>query len=452
MKPQVEILVVDDEVNIRSALVTILEKRGHRVSAVGSGEEAWAILRDTPVDLILTDLKMPGMGGIDLLRKVKDDYPDTEVVVMTAYGSVETAVEAMRLGAYDYVTKPIEKDRFPVVVEKALERRRLAVENRRLREDLQTRKHYDRMIGNSEPMHRVYELVEQVAGSDITILIEGESGTGKELVARAIHQKSAVAAGPFVTLNCGALPDNLFESELFGYERGAFTGAMSTKAGRFELADGGTLFLDEIGELSLKAQVDFLRVLETKEFRRLGGTRVTKVNTRVLAATNRNLEEAVKSGAFRDDLYYRLHVIPIRLPPLRHRSEDIPLLVESFLEEFSRAHQKNPMEVSPSTMRLLKLYSWPGNIRELRNVIERLVVTVREKVIQPVHLPLEVQASREEARTMVVTLGTALEEIERDVIRRTLAEVTNHREKAAALLGISPRTLQYKIKQYGIKD
>ena len=452
MKPQVEILVVDDEVNIRSALVTILEKRGHRVSAVGSGEEAWAILRDTPVDLILTDLKMPGMGGIELLRKVKEDYPDTEVVVMTAYGSVETAVEAMRLGAYDYVTKPIEKDRFPVVVEKALERRRLAVENRRLREDLQTRKHYDRMIGNSEPMHQVYELVEQVAGSDITILIEGESGTGKELVARAIHQKSAVAAGPFVTLNCGALPDNLFESELFGYERGAFTGAMSTKAGRFELADGGTLFLDEIGELSLKAQVDFLRVLETKEFRRLGGTRVTKVNTRVLAATNRNLEEAVKAGAFRDDLYYRLHVIPIRLPPLRHRSEDIPLLVESFLEEFSRAHQKNPMEVSPSTMRLLKLYSWPGNIRELRNVIERLVVTVREKVIQPVHLPLEVQASREEARTMVVTLGTALEEIERDVIRRTLAEVTNHREKAAALLGISPRTLQYKIKQYGIKD
>jgi DNA-binding NtrC family response regulator len=452
MKPQVEILVVDDEVNIRSALVTILEKRGHRVSAVGSGEEAWAILRDTPVDLILTDLKMPGMGGIELLRKVKDDCPDTEVVVMTAYGSVETAVEAMRLGAYDYVTKPIEKDRFPVVVEKALERRRLAVENRRLREDLQTRKHYDRMIGNSEPMHRVYELVEQVAGSDITILIEGESGTGKELVARAIHQKSAVAAGPFVTLNCGALPDNLFESELFGYERGAFTGAMSTKAGRFELADGGTLFLDEIGELSLKAQVDFLRVLETKEFRRLGGTRVTKVNTRVVAATNRNLEEAVKSGAFRDDLYYRLNVIPIRLPPLRNRTEDIPLLVESFLEEFSRAHQKNPMEVSPSAMRLLKLYSWPGNIRELRNVIERLVVTVREKVIQPVHLPLEVQASREEARTMVVTLGTALEEIERDVIRRTLAEVTNHREKAAALLGISPRTLQYKIKQYGIKD
>ncbi|MEK6694231.1 MAG: sigma-54 dependent transcriptional regulator [Nitrospirota bacterium] len=452
MNPEAEILIVDDEVNIRSALVTILEKRGHRVVAVGSGEDAWAFMQRTPVDLILTDLKLPGMGGIELLRRVKNGVPETEVVVMTAYGSVETAVEAMRLGAYDYVTKPIEKERFPVVVEKALERRRLAVENRRLRQDLQTRKHYERMIGNSEPMHQVYELIEQVAGSDITVLIVGESGTGKELIARAMHQKSPRAEGPFVTLNCGALPDNLFESELFGYERGAFTGAGPTKAGRFELADGGTLFLDEVGELSPKAQVDFLRVLETKEFRRLGGTRVIKVNTRVLAATNRNLEEAVKSGAFREDLYYRLNVIPIQLPPLRNRSEDIPLLVESFLAEFAQAHHKDPVEVSPSAFRSLKLYSWPGNIRELRNVIERLVVTVREKVIQPVHLPLEVQASREEARTMVVTLGTALEEIEREVIQRTLAEVTNHREKAAALLGISARALQYKIKEYGIKD
>jgi DNA-binding NtrC family response regulator len=452
MTPEVEILIVDDEVNIRSAMLTILEKRGHRVRAVGSGEEAWAFLSQTPVELIITDLKMPGLSGLELLRKVKAGHPDTEVVVMTAYGSVETAVEAMKLGAYDYVTKPIEKERLPVVAEKALEKRRLAVENRRLKEDIQTKAHYARMIGDSEQMHHVYELVEQVANSEITILIVGESGTGKELVARAIHQQSSRAAGPFVTLNCGALPDNLFESELFGYERGAFTGALATKAGRFELADGGTLFLDEIGELSPKAQVDFLRVLETKEFRRLGGTKVVKVDTRIIAATNRNLEEAVKSGAFRDDLYYRLNVIPIHLPPLRNRSEDIPLLVESFLAEFAHAHQKDLMEVSPSTMRLLKLYSWPGNIRELRNIIERLVVTVREKVIQPAHLPLEVQASREEARTMVVTLGTALEGIEREVIQRTLAEVTNHREKAAAILGISPRTLQYKIKQYGIKD
>jgi DNA-binding NtrC family response regulator len=452
MTPEVEILIVDDEVNIRSAMLTILEKRGHRVRAVGSGEEAWAFLSQTPVELIITDLKMPGLSGLELLRKVKAGHPDTEVVVMTAYGSVETAVEAMKLGAYDYVTKPIEKERLPVVTEKALEKRRLAVENRRLKEDIQTKAHYARMIGDSEQMHHVYELVEQVANSEITILIVGESGTGKELVARAIHQQSSRAAGPFVTLNCGALPDNLFESELFGYERGAFTGALATKAGRFELADGGTLFLDEIGELSPKAQVDFLRVLETKEFRRLGGTKVVKVDTRIIAATNRNLEEAVKGGVFRDDLYYRLNVIPVRLPPLRHRSEDIPLLVESFLTEFTRAHQKDLMEVSPPAMRLLKLYSWPGNIRELRNVLERLVVTVSEKVIQPAHLPLEIQASREEARTVMITLGSPLEEVEREIIRRTLAEVTNHREKAAAILGISPRTLQYKIKQYGIKD
>jgi len=452
MKPETEILIVDDEVNIRSALVTILEKRGHRVVAVGSGEDAWAFMQRTPVDLILTDLKLPGMGGIELLHRVKDGVPETEVVVMTAYGSVETAVEAMRLGAYDYVTKPIEKERFPVVVEKALERRRLAVENRRLRQDLQTRKHYERMIGNSEPMHQVYDLIEQVAGSDITVLIVGESGTGKELVARAMHQKSPRAEGPFVTLNCGALPDNLFESELFGYERGAFTGAVSTKAGRFELADDGTLFLDEVGELSPKAQVDFLRVLETKEFRRLGGTRVIKVNTRVVAATNRNLEEAVKSGAFREDLYYRLTVIPIHLPPLRERTDDIPLLVECFLRQFAEQHHREHKDLSREAMRLLRFYAWPGNIRQLRNMIERLVVTVPEKTIRPEHLPDEIQASTPDTRTMVIALGTSLDEIEKEVICRTLREVTNHRERAAKLLGISLRALQYKIKEYDIRD
>jgi transcriptional regulator with PAS, ATPase and Fis domain len=291
-----------------------------------------------------------------------------------------------------------------------------------------------------------------VADSDVTVLLTGESGTGKELVARAIHHKSSRAGGPFVTLNCGALPENLFESELFGYEKGAFTGAVSTKVGRFELADGGTLLLDEVGELSLKSQVDFLRVLETKEFRRLGGTKLITVDTRIIAATNRNLEEAVKQGDFREDLYYRLNVVPIRLPPLRERGEDILLLADRFLEEFTAQHHREPKEISREAMRLLRLYAWPGNIRQLRNLIERLVVTVRERTIQPHHLPEEIQASREDARTMVVTLGSSLEEIEKAVIRRTLAEVTNHREKAAKLLGISPRALQYKIKEYGIRE
>lgn len=452
MTRQAQILVVDDEVNIRDALATMLKKRGHAVRAAGTGEEALGLLEAGPADLVLTDLRMPGMGGMAFLRRLKEAWPDTEVVVMTAFGSIDTAVEAMRGGAYDYLTKPLDRDRFPIVVEKALERRALAFENKQLRDRLETRTRFDRMVGDSEPMQRVHDLVEMVADSDVTVLLTGESGTGKELVARAIHHKSSRAEGPFVTLNCGALPENLFESELFGYEKGAFTGAMATKVGRFELADGGTLLLDEVGELSLKSQVDFLRVLETKEFRRLGGTKLITVNTRIIAATNRNLEEAVKQGVFRDDLYYRLNVVPIRLPPLRERPDDIPLLVDRFLAEFSAQHRRDLKEVSRDAMRLLRLYAWPGNIRQLKNLMERLVVTVKDATIQPEHLPEEIQASKEDARTMVVTLGTSLERIEREVIQRTLKEVTNHREKAAKLLGISLRTLQYKIKEYGIRD
>ncbi len=409
-------------------------------------------LETAPADVVLTDLKMPGMGGMEFLRRLKQKWPDTEVVVMTAYGSIDTAVEAMRCGAYDYLTKPIDRERFPIVVEKALERHALAIENKQLRDRLETRTRFDQMVGESEPMQRVYSLVDMVADSDVTVLLTGESGTGKELVARAIHHKSPRADGPFVTLNCGALPENLFESELFGYEKGAFTGAMMNKMGRFELADGGTLLLDEVGELSLKSQVDFLRVLETKEFRRLGGTKMVKVDTRIIAATNRNLEEAVKQGDFREDLYYRLNVVPIRLPPLRERGDDIPLLADRFLEEFSAQHHREPKEVSREAMRLLRLYAWPGNIRQLRNLMERMVVTVKDPLIQPEHLPEEIQASREDARTMVVSLGSSLKEIEREAIRRTLAEVTNHREKAAKLLGISLRALQYKIKEYGIRE
>ena len=452
MNPGARILVVDDEINIRGALVTMLEKKGYEMRGVGTAEEALEQLNASAVELVITDLKMPGIGGMALLQRLREQWPQTEVVVMTAYGSIDTAVEAMRGGAYDYLTKPIDRERFPVVVAKALERQALASENRQLRDRLEARTRFDQMVGESEPMQRVYTLVDMVADSDVTVLLTGESGTGKELVARAIHHKSPRDDGPFITMNCGALPENLFESELFGYEKGAFTGAMTTKMGRFELADGGTLLLDEVGELSLKSQVDFLRVLETKEFRRLGGTKLIKVDTRIVAATNRNLEEAVKQGDFREDLYYRLNVVPIRLPPLRDRADDIPLLTERFLAEFSAQHHRAPKDLSREAMRLLRLYAWPGNIRQLRNLMERLVITVKDSVIQPEHLPEEVQASQEDVRTMVVALGTSLEQIERDVIRRTLAEVTNHREKAAKLLGISLRTLQYKIKEYGIRD
>lgn len=447
-----QILIVDDEVNIRNALVTMLEKKGYQVYGAGTGEEALQHLEEARMDLVITDLRMPGIGGMEFLRRLKDHWLDTEVVVMTAFGSIDTAVAAMRLGAYDYLTKPIDRERFPVVVEKALERHALACENKQLRERLETKARFDQLVGKSEPMQRLYGLVEMVADSDVTVLLTGESGTGKELVARAIHHKSPRADGPFITLNCGALPENLFESELFGYEKGAFTGAMTTKAGRFELAHGGTLLLDEVGELSLKSQVDFLRVLETKEFRRLGGTKLIKVDTRIIAATNRNLEEAVKQGDFREDLFYRLNVVPIKLPPLRERGDDIPLLVEVLLPEFCAQHRRAPKEVSREAMRLLRLYAWPGNIRQLRNLLERLVVTVREDMIQPQHLPEEIQASKEDIRTMVVTLGSPLEGIEKEVIRRTLSEVTNHREKVAKLLGISLRSLQYKIKEYGIRE
>jgi DNA-binding NtrC family response regulator len=446
------ILVVDDEINIRGALVTLLEKKRYQVRGAGTGEEALEQLETAAADLVLTDLKMPGMGGMEFLRRLKQKWPDTEVLVMTAYGSINTAIEAMRCGAYDYLTKPIDRERFPLAVEKALERHALAFENKQLKDRLETRTRFDHMVGESEPMQGVYSLVEMVADSDVTVLLMGESGTGKELVARAIHHKSHRADGPFVTLNCGALPENLFESELFGYEKGAFTGATTNKMGRFELADGGTLLLDEVGELSLKSQVDFLRVLETKEFRRLGGTKIVKVDTRIVAATNRNLQEAVKRGDFREDLYYRLNVVPIRLPPLRERGDDIPLLADRFLDEFSSQHHREPKEISREAMRLVRLYAWPGNIRQLRNLLERMVVTLKDPLIQPEHLPEEIRASREDARTMVVSLGSSLKEIEREAIRRTLAEVTNHREKAAKLLGISLRALQYKIKEYGIRE
>ncbi len=452
MTAESRILVVDDELNIRGALVTLLEKKYHQVRAAETAEEALEQLEAAPSDLVLTDLKMPGMGGMEFLRQLKQKWPDTEVLVMTAFGSIDTAVEAMRYGAYDYITKPIDRERFAVVIEKALERRALACENKQLKDCLETRTRFAQMIGESEPMQRVYSLVEMVADSDVTVLLTGESGTGKELVARAIHHKSRRSNGPFVSLNCGALPENLFESELFGYDKGAFTGATTNKMGRFELADGGTLLLDEVGELSLKSQVDFLRVLETKEFRRLGGTKIVKVDTRIVAATNRNLKEAVNDEEFREDLYYRLNVVPIHLPPLRERGDDIPLLADRFMEEFSAQHHRQPKEISRQAMRLLRLYAWPGNIRQLRNLIERLVVTVQDPLIEPDHLPEEIQVSRADARTLVVSLGSPLKEIEREAIRRTLIEVTNHREKAAKLLGISLRTLQYKIKEYGIRE
>ncbi len=452
MTNPISILIVDDEVNIRNPLAKIIEKQGYHAVTAENGQAALSLLDRAFYHLILTDLKMPDVDGLELLRKIKERGLETEVVVMTAYGTIETAVEAIKNGAYDYITKPIDKERLLLLIDKALERQRLSAENKHLRESLLVKNRFETMIGRSSVMKQIYETVDQVAESDATVLITGESGTGKELVARAIHQRSAKREKPFITLNCGALPETLFESEVFGYEKGAFTGAVTTKAGRFELADGGTLFLDEIGELGLKNQVDFLRVLETREFRRIGGTKLIRVDVRFIAATNRNLPEAINDKAFREDLYYRLNVVPIHLPPLRERREDIPLLIESFLRELAASYHREEKVFSPEAMRLLLHYAWPGNVRQLRNVIERAIVMVREKTITPVHLPVEIQETRETERTMTITLGQTLDEIEKQVIQRTLIEMTNHREKAAKILGISPRALHYKIKNYGLKE
>ena len=445
------VLVVDDERNIRTALAKLLTQAGHTALAAENGEQALTVLEETPSDLVITDLKMVGVDGLDVLRAVKQRRPDTEVILLTAYGTIDSAVEAMKVGAYDYLTKPVDPERLVHLVGKALEHKALRDEVRQLRERAAVREAFEHIVGRSLRMREVYEQVRQVAETTATVLISGESGTGKELVAHAIHNRSARKEGPFATLNCGALPETLLESELFGYERGAFTGALATKAGRIEQADGGTLFLDEVGEMSPKTQVDFLRVVQEREVRRLGGNRPITVDVRFIAATNKDLEAAVRTGAFREDLYYRLAVVPIALPPLRDRLEDIPLLATAFLREFCTRYARGEMYFSPAALQALREYAWPGNVRELRNLVERLVVTVRERGIRPVHLPSTILTGERPERSLTIPLGTPLHVVEEQIIRRTLGAVTANRERAAKILGISPRALHYKLRRYGVE-
>ncbi len=445
------IFVVDDELNIRSALAKILEKAGDTVIVAESGDAALSMLHDTPFDLIITDLKMVGAGGLEVLRAAKQRQPGTEVIVVTAYGTVESAVDAMKEGAYDYLTKPIDPERLLHVAAKALEYKALREEVRQLREQAAVATAFEHIVGRSFTMRAVYEKVRQVSPTTATVLVSGESGTGKELVARAIHNRSQRKSGPFITLNCGALPETLLESELFGYERGAFTGALTTKEGRIEQADTGTLFLDEVSEMSAKTQIDFLRVLQEREFRRVGGSRPITVDVRFIAATNKSLEQAVKAGTFREDLFYRLAVVPITLPPLRERTEDIPLLAMTFIKEFCAQYQRPEKSFAPATLQALREYAWPGNVRELRNLAERLVVTVPDRVMRPVHLPSTILTGEKPERSVTVPLGIPLDVIEEQIIRKTLKEITSHREQAAKLLGISPRALHYKLRRYRIE-
>jgi two-component system response regulator HydG len=450
------ILLVDDHQPFRDSLAKILSGEGWRIFGANDGEEALAILRREEVHLILTDLKMPKMDGVELLKVAKTIRAEVEVILITGYGTVDTAVTAMKDGAFDYIQKPFKPREILKLVRKALEKQTLVLENRMLQEKIKDYQRPDKIIGRSPAMKRVLEIVAQVAPSSATVLIQGESGTGKEVIAQAIHDVSPRASKPFIKVSCAALPETLLEAELFGYERGAFTGATARKEGRFELADGGTLFLDEIGEISPTMQVKLLRVLQVGEFERLGGTRTIRADVRLVAATNMNLSEAVERKTFREDLYSRLNVITLTLPPLREREEDIPLLAHHFLEVFQKKNSKEIQGIAPESLDLMLRYHWPRNVRQLENALERAVVLARGKTIGPGDLPPEIlkavqgAAGRGKAilddKLISIPLGTPLEAIEKQVIEETLKYSRGDKNVASKILGISSRTIYRKIE------
>jgi DNA-binding NtrC family response regulator len=449
-RSKIKILVVDDEQGLCAGIQEALRREGYLVDAVTNPLEAVKQARERLYNLVISDLKMPGLSGLELMNQVRAQHRDTLFILMTAYGTVENAVEAMKQGAYDYLPKPLDMKRLRALVQKSLEFQAVVAENNELRLRLQARSDPNLLIGESEAMRDVGRLIEEVANSDVTVLIEGESGTGKEIVARSIHIQSARRDRPFISVNCAALAEQLLEAELFGHVKGAFTGAVANKPGRFQLADGGTLFLDEIGDLSPKGQGDLLRVLEDGAFRQVGGSQLMRVDVRVIAATNKNLQDAVRDGKFREDLFYRLQIVPILMPPLRDRAEDIPLLVDKFFESFSAKHKRRRKGMSAEALQVCQRFPWPGNVRQLRNTIERLVITCRESTVSVEHLPDFLREYDRNSTTFTVRAGTPLAEVERMLIRQTLMHVTSNREEAARALGISRRALQYKLKQYGL--
>ncbi|NKB68185.1 MAG: response regulator [Candidatus Latescibacteria bacterium] len=446
----IRILIADDEVFIRQGLEEALVKDGFQIDAVSDGRQALRQLQRRAYQLAILDLRMPGPGGMELLEEIREHHVDTQTIILTAYGNISTAVEAMKKGAYDFVTKPVDLNHLRLLVERAVDRFELVEQNRKLQNQLDNQDAFRKIVRRSVAMQAATATVKQVAQANVPVLLRGQTGAGKELFARAIHERSKRGDGPFVAVNCGGFTEELFASELFGHVRGAFTGAAADRPGRFALAEGGTLFLDEIGEVPAKNQVELLRALEAKEYQPLGDTKVYHADVRIIAATNRDLEAAVEVGTFRDDLYYRLNVVPIDIPPLSQRHEDIPLLVELFLEEACRAHEKARKQVAPETMEFLVNYGWPGNVRELRNLIQRLVVTCPARTILPQHLPEALGEIDPAAGYFTVQLGSAIEDVERELIRQTLERVTSNRRDAAARLGISVRGLQYKLKQYGL--
>ena len=448
-KQRINILIADDEIFIREGLKEALQHADYRIDAVADGHQAREKLRTGRYHLAILDLRMPGPSGLELLEELSSRDADTQIVILTAHGNVSTAVEAMKKGAYDFLTKPVDLAHLRLVVERALDRLHLVTENRKLHNRLESQDPFRRLVRNSESMQAAAKLIKQVAQSDVPVLLRGETGVGKDLVARAIHERSKRSEHPFVAVNCGGFTEELFASEIFGHKRGAFTGANADKPGRFTLAEGGTLFLDEIGEVPSKNQVELLRALESHEYQPLGDPQVRRANVRILAATNRDLEKSVGDGSFREDLYYRLNVVPIDIPPLRQRREDIPVLIETFLEEACRAQEQAQKKLSTEAIAHLVAHPWPGNVRELRNLIQRIVVTCQENTILPEHLPTHLAAADEPGH-FSVRLGTSAADVEAELIRQTLQRVTANRRKAAAILGMSVRSLQYKLKQYNI--
>ena len=466
------VLIVEDEEVMRELLTKILARQNYRLVQASSGEEALRLFQDDPFDLVLTDLKLAGINGLELLTHVRALDPEAMVIMMTAYASVETAVEAMRRGAYDYITKPFDFEELSLLVRRALEVKTLTQELHRLKAALKDRPAFDEIVGESQAMQEVFKLVGQVADSDATVLIQGESGTGKELIAKAIHTNSQRSNRPFVTVNCAAIPKDLLESELFGHERGAFTGAVASRRGKFELADGGIIFLDEIGEMDPALQTKILRVLQERRFERLGGEVSISADVRILAATHRDLETVVRRGGFREDLFYRLNVVTIKLPPLRERREDLPLLVTHFLRLYATGE---PREVSPEALQCLMSYHWPGNVRELENVIKRACLLARTRLILPEHFPETIQGPTSqlggevspsplgglgrEVRAELKRIGVEqdghlyehiLSLVERPLIQVVLERAGGNQLKAAKLLGINRNTFRKRMKKLGI--
>jgi DNA-binding NtrC family response regulator len=437
-----KILIVDDELIMRESLGGWLERDGYEVSKVGSGEEALEVIEQTRFDILLVDIKMTGMSGIELLKQVKEKDPDAAIIMITAYGSISTSIEAMKLGANDYLLKPFDPNELGVIIEKILESQAQTMENLYLRDQFQERTRFESMIGQAPRMQEIFDLIEDISPIDSTVFITGETGTGKGLAAKAIHTKSPRSDGPFMGINCGAIPEHLMESELFGYQKGAFTDAKENKKGKLELANGGTLFLDEIGEISMRMQIDLLRVLEDRVFYRVGGTQPIESDFRIIAATNLNIESAIKQGKFREDLFYRLNVISFKMPALRERKEDIPLLAKQFLFRFSQEMNKAIGRIDRDAMDEMMLYEWPGNIRELENAIERAVVVCKGDRINLQDLPI-----LNPDQTGLQISGTLME-VEREHIKQTLDNNDWNISKCSKILGIDRSTLYSKIKKF----